>query len=155
MALGQPATQHGDGIFAKWGVADLAPLALALHMRRRTEHNVLAAKAEKFGGAQPSLHGQQQQGPIATPAPAIEIRSSKQGGDLDRREERDWSAKMALAWHSKDALCQRAMFRRVQRNVAEEGMDSGETDIATAGAVIALPFEMIKERTDKRCIEIP
>jgi hypothetical protein len=37
------------------------------------EHDVLTAQAEEFGGAQPGLHGKQQQSSIATPDPGVEV----------------------------------------------------------------------------------
>jgi hypothetical protein len=98
---------------------------LASHVGPGAEHDVLAAQAEEFGGAQPSLHGEQQQRPVATPTPGIEVRRGEQSGHFDRREKVDRSPQIAFARHSEHALRQGAVLWCVQGHVAEKGMDRG------------------------------
>src|SRR5260370_30251686 len=80
--------------------------------------------------------------------------SGEQSGHLNRCEEGDRLAQIALAWHGEDALRQGAMLRCMQGHIAEEGMDRCETDVATAGAIFASLLEVIEERAEKSGVEI-
>jgi hypothetical protein len=93
-------------------------------------------------------------GSAATPIPGIEVRRGEQSGHFDRREKVDWSPQIAFAWHSEHALRQGAVLWCVQGHVAEKGMDRGEADVATAGAIVAVLFEMIEEYAEERGVQI-
>ena len=118
------------------------------------EHDVLAAQTEKFGGAQTGLHGKQQQCSIATPAPSVEVGRRQQSGHFGRSEKVDRPPRIALARHGEYPLRQGAVLGCVQRHVAERIMDSGEADVATAGAIVAFLFQMIEEGAEERSVQI-
>jgi hypothetical protein len=42
----------------------------------------------------------------------------------------------------------------VQRHISEKGVDGGEADVATAGAIVAFLFEMIEEGAEERSVQI-
>jgi len=71
------------------------------------EHDVLTAQTEEFGGAQPGLHGKQQQGSIATPAPVSRLGAAVER-PLRRAREIDRSPWIALARHG-ETRCARAL----------------------------------------------
>ena len=116
--------------------------------------DVLASQAGEFCRAQSGLHGQQQQSSIASSAPSVEVRRREQSIYFDWREEADRSAHVPFAWHGEHALRQGVVLRRMQRNVAKERMDSGETHVAAAGAVVALLFKMIEKGAKEPGIQI-
>ena len=44
-------------------------LSLAVDMRTRSQHNVLASQANQLGDPEARLHSEQKQGPVAAPYP--------------------------------------------------------------------------------------
>src|SRR5712671_4817428 len=123
-------------------------------MRTGAQGDVLTAQAGEFCRAQSGLHGQQQQGSIASSAPGVEIRRGEQSFNFDWREEANRSTHVAFTLHGKHALRQTVVFRRIQRNVAKERMDGSETHVAAAGAVVAFLLKMIEKGAEERSIQI-
>ncbi len=103
LTFSQPTAQHCDGLFAKRGAPAFASFAQALHMRTGAQGDVLTAQAGEFCRAQSGLHGQQQQGSIASSAPGVEVRRGEQSFNFDRREEADRSTHVAFT-HTRAGL---------------------------------------------------
>src|SRR5216684_7151421 len=87
LTFSQPTAQHCDGLFAKRSAPAFASFSQALHVCTGTQGDVLTAQAGEFCCPQTGLHGQQQQGSIASSAPGVEVRRGKQSFNFDRREE--------------------------------------------------------------------
>ena len=154
VALAQPTSQDADGVLAQRSATTLAPLALASHVRADAEHDVLAAKTCELRGAQPRLDGQHQKRPITTPRPGREVGRGEQGVNFDGRQKRDRTARISFAGHGQYALHHRAVFRRMQGHIAEEGVDGGQAHVAAAGAVLAFALEVIQEGPQQRRVKI-
>src|SRR5713101_5035248 len=154
LTFSQPTAQHCDGLFAKRGAPAFASFAQALHVRTGAQGDVLTAQAGEFCRAQSGLHGQQQQGSIASSAPGVEVRRGEQSFNFDRREEADRSTHVAFTLHGEYALRQSVVFRRMQRNVAEERMDGSQTHVAATGAILPILFKVIEKGAEEWSIQI-
>ena len=148
----QPTAQHRDGVFAKWGASGFSSFAQALHVRTGTQDNILTAQAGKFLRAQSGLHGQQQQGSIASSAPGAEVRRSEQGLDFDRRKSRLVDVRTAyFAWraHAAPTRCTPARATR-----QSERTSAGRRDAhCGCGHCCRDPFQDDRER--RRGMEYP
>ncbi|MGY4319331.1 hypothetical protein ACVWW1_008658 [Bradyrhizobium sp. JR3.5] len=68
LTFSQPTAQHWDGLFAKRRAPAFAFFSQALYVCTGTQGDVFTAQAGEFCCAQSGLHGQQQQGTIASSA---------------------------------------------------------------------------------------
>ena len=75
-------------------------------------------------------------------------------GGLGGGQKIDRSAKITFARHGKNTAGQGAVLGRMEGDIAEEGMDRGETNIAAAGGVAATLLEMIEEPSNERGVQI-
>jgi hypothetical protein len=84
----------------------------------------------------------------------VPIRSKQQGVDLRAGQERDQGAHVALAGNGQHALDLRGVRRRLERRKAKEGMDRGESQVATSNADAAPLLQVIEERHDQGRIDL-
>ena len=68
--------------------------------------------------------------------------------------ESTWCRGYMMLQTEEHALRQGVVLRRMQRNVAKERMEGGETHVAAAGAVIAFLLKMIEKGAEERSVQI-
>ena len=61
---------------------------------------------------------------------------------------------MAFGGHRQDSLAEQRMGGFLESYVLKEGMNCGQTDVASASTVLSVLLEMIKEIADERHVQI-
>lgn len=95
--LGQPVPQDGDGVAGQRDGPVLAALAVAGDVRAGAVVDVGVREAEELGDPQPGLHGQQQQGVVASSGPGGRVAGAQQcldfgfGEIADQRPVEAWA----------------------------------------------------------------
>ena len=120
-------------------------LSLAVDMGTRSQNNVLASQAYQLGDPKASLHGEQQQGPVAAPYPSGKVGSPQKGVDLFPIQKFDGPPFVAFAGHREDSLTMQRMGRFLESHVLKEGMNRRQADISGASAILSVVLEMIKK----------
>ena len=129
-------------------------LSLAVDMRTRSQDNVLASQAYQLGDPKASLHGEQQQGPVAAPYPGGKVGRSQKGVDLFAIQKFDGPPFVAFGRHREDSLTKQRMGRLLESHVLKEGMNRRQTDIAGASAILSAVLEMIEEITNEGNVQV-
>jgi hypothetical protein len=97
--------------------------------------HVGAGERKQFGDAQTGLHGGEQQRVVAAPRPRGAVGTVEQRGDLVGVQEGERALLGAFRGDRKRPLNQRGVLGVAQRAVVKERVDSGQADVAGAGAV--------------------
>lgn len=119
-----------------------------------TELHVLAVQLDELRDSQSRLHGEEQQGMVATVDPALAIGSGEKRFRFRRIEERHQGPLEAFVRDGQDALDERRMVRREQCRVAEQRVNGGQPSIAGAHAIVSLFLQVLEESADRRRIEV-
>ena len=129
-------------------------LSLAVDMGTRSQNNVLASQAYQLGDPKASLHGKQQQGPVAAPYPSGKVGYPQKGLDLVPIQKFDGPALVAFGRHREDSLTKQRMGRFLESHVPKERMNRRQTDIAGASAILSAALEMIEKITNEGRVQV-
>jgi hypothetical protein len=114
----------------------------------------LTAKPNQLGNPQTGLHGNQDEGSIATADPGGTIRNREQCIDLFSVEELDRPPNMAFIGHRQDPLAVQGMRGFFQSHVPEERVDGSQPNVPRTSAVFASAFQVIEEETKEGSIKV-
>ena len=76
--LGEPGSEHPDGLAGERGCPVFAAFAVAADVRAGAEVDVLAGEAGELGYPQPGLDGEQEQGVVAAAVPGLPVWGGEQ-----------------------------------------------------------------------------
>ena len=107
-----------------------------------------------LGQPKPRLHRGEDEGVVAPSRPCASIRCRKQRIDLRAAEKADQLARESLAWNREHSLNLRCVGRQLERRVAKEGMDRGQSQVAAPNAQAAAGLELLQERNDQRGVDL-
>ena len=93
----------------------LASFAFAADVGAGAEGDVAAVEAGELGDAQPGLHGEQQQGPVASAFPSVRVGRGDEGVDLGGGEERHDRLVEPFRRDGQDPLDQQGVLGVAQR----------------------------------------
>jgi len=108
----------------------------------------------QLGNPKASLHGEQQQGPVAAPYPSGKVGCPQKGVDLFPIQKFDWPPFVAFGRHREDSLTKQRMGRFFESHVLKEGMNRREADIAGSSAILSVVLEMIEEVTNEGHVQV-
>jgi hypothetical protein len=154
MALPYPGFQHFCRFWTERRASMFSALSLAVDMGTRSQNNVLASQAYQLGNPKASLHGEQQQGPVAAPYPSGKVGCPQKGVDLFPIQKFDWPPCVAFGRHRDDSLTKQRMGRFFESHVLKEGMNRREADIAGSSAILSVVLEMIEEVTNEGHVQV-
>jgi hypothetical protein len=149
MAFPHPGFQHFCRFWTERRASMFSALSLAVDMRTRSQDNVLASQAYQLGDPKASLHGEQQQGPVAAPYPSGKVGCRQKGVDLFPIQKFDGPSFVAFGRHREDSLTKQRMGRLLESHVLKEGMNRRQADIAGASAILSAVLEMIEKITNE------
>ena len=152
--LPQPSLENGTGGFCQRRTALLAALSDDAQVSAASRDEVLSLEPGHLRQPKPGLHRGEDEGVVAPSRPRVSIRCRKQRIDLRAAEKADQLARESLARDGEHSLDLRCMGRQLERRVAEEGMDRGQSQIAASNAHAAAGLELIEERGDQRCVDL-
>jgi hypothetical protein len=102
----------------------------AADVRAGAQVDIAGGQAGEFGGAQPGLAGQHEQGVVAPPGPGGRVGGGQQRGDLLFGEVGDQGLVEALGRDRQHPGDYRGVFRMVQRGVPEQRVDGRQPGVA-------------------------
>jgi hypothetical protein len=100
------------------------------------------------------LNGDQQERPITSTDPRGRVWGTQQRVDLFPLQKRNGAPLVTLGWDRENAPAAVGVGRLADRHVPKEGMDGGETDIASAGTIPARPLDVVQKLSDEPSIQI-
>ena len=132
----------------------LRPLPMVWTWAPGADHDVGDGEPGQLGDPQPGLDGKHEHGVVASAGPRCPVAGSEQRVDLGVGEVGDEVALETLAGDGQHPLDRRGVLGMAQGGVAEQGVDGGKPMVAGAHAVVAVAFEVLQERRDKRGVEV-
>ena len=129
-------------------------LSLAVDMGTRSQNNVLASQAYQLGDPKASLHGEQQQGPVAAPYPSGKVGRPQKGVDLFPIQKFDGPPFVVFGRHRKDSLTMQRMGRFLESHVLKEGMNRRQAYVSGASAILSALLEMIEKITNEGHVQV-
>ena len=91
---------------------------------------------------------------VPAPAPGALIRGSEQSFHLGISQEPDQPPRLALIGNDEDLLDSGRLSWLLERDIAEERTNGGETKVAGASHIVAVSLTVIEKGPDQRCIEV-
>ena len=107
-----------------------------------------------FGGAQPGLDREGEEGVVAATRPRGAVGGSEQGIDFEVGQEGHELTGPALGGDREHAGNDGCLFRMLQCGIAEQSMDGGQPRVAGAHGVRVVVFEVGEEPADEGRVEI-
>ncbi|MDB5773799.1 MAG: hypothetical protein JWM42_4173 [Burkholderia sp.] len=153
LRLSQPGIEHGECGFGDGRASFLASFADHAYVGTGPKDEILALEPCRFRQAQPCLHRHQQKGVITPARPSALIGGGKQGIDFGTGEKGNQGARKSLAGNGENPLDLCGIGRYLEGRVSEEGVDCGETQIATANAYALALLQIIQKCHDQRRID--
>jgi hypothetical protein len=123
-------------------------------VRAGGERDVLAVQGDQFADPQPGLDRQREHGVIASADPGALVRGCEQRVDFGFGEVGDRDASGALVRDREHAPDRGGVLGVLQRQVAKQRVDRGETVVAGRGGVAAIVLEVVKERCDQGRVQL-
>jgi hypothetical protein len=154
MSLTHPGFQQFDRFWTERRASMLSALSLAVDMRTCSQDNVLASQAYQLGDPKASLHGEQQQGPVAAPYPSGKIGCPQKGVDLFPIQKLDGPPFVAFGRHREDSLTKQRMGGLLESHVLKESMNRRQADVSGASAILSVVLEMIEEITNEGHVQV-
>lgn len=127
---------------------------MAANVGAGSEYDIAASQANQLAAAQASLHGNQQQRAIPPPDPCGWVRGSDESCHLLLAEELHGAALVALGRDREDALAEQSVGGFLERDVSEERVKRGESDVAGACRTTALMLDVVQELTQQPRVKI-
>ena len=123
-------------------------------VRTSAEIEIADDQAREFREAQAGLECKKQQSMVPTASPGRAVRRREECHQFSTVQECDEGPFESLRRDGQDALDVGRVLGVLEGRVAEEAVDSGESDVARADAVLAVPFEMLQEDADERRVDV-
>ncbi len=152
--LVEPGAEHRDDVGSQGCAACLAAFSEAADVRAGAECDVRVLQGGEFGATESGLEGDEQEGPVASADPGGGVGCGDERSALFLVEELYGAALGALAGHGEHALAVQGVGWFLDRDVAEEGSDGGEAEVAGARRTAALGLEGGEEVRQERGVEI-
>ena len=152
--LSQPGVENGTGRFCQRRAAFLASLAEDAQVGAASRRETLSFEPGHPGQPKSLLHRGEDEGVVASSRPCLSIRCCKQRVDLRAAEKADRLARESLARNREHSLDLRCVCRQLERRVAKEGMDRGQSQIAASNAQAPAGLELVEERNDQRGVNL-
>jgi hypothetical protein len=153
-SLREPDAQCRDAMSRERRDAFFAAFAVTADMRPVREDHIRALQPDELSHPQPGLDGECQERVVAPADPGGAVGALEQRDGLLSCEERDERPLEALLGDGEHALDRSGVLRVQEGRESEHRVDGGEAGVPRAGAVVALGFEVVQERTDERGVEI-
>ena len=151
----EPLAQRGAGFLPQR--QDAPATALAHHSdaveSRRLE--VFQGEANQLRDPQAGIVGQAQHRAVPQAGDRVGSGSVEQGPDLGMVQILDRRQLAFLLRQGMNLCRQIETFRVAELQVAEEGLDRGQTCVAGSHAVVTIRLEVIEEGEQRRCVEMP
>nr|WP_262324464.1 hypothetical protein [Acidiferrimicrobium sp. IK] len=115
-------------------------------MSAGAEMKVFDAQRDELGDPQAGLSGEEQQGMIASPRPAIAIGGGEERFGLSDGEKAHDLLVVAFGWDGEDPADGLGVLGMAQGREGEQGVDGGEAGVAGGDAHVTVVFEVVQER---------
>ena len=139
---------------AQGSASGLSTLAAAADVRADAKLDIAASQRRELTIAKARLNRDEQKHPIAPSNPGSWVCGFAECRGLLLGEKLDWTAFVTFRGYCQDPFALERQRGFTESNVAEEGVQRGETCVARARAVASLRFEVIEELGEERCVEI-
>lgn len=153
MMLAQVLAQKRDGAWHQGHESLFASLPGESEMGRCIEARVADSQVDDFLAPRPSVVQHREQDRVAAPTAATAIRAGENRADVFGREIRHRAALVSTRRNREDALCLEDAGWVFRLQVAEEGMERGETLVARARRATAIALDVIEERDNERRVD--
>ena len=153
-SFGEPHAQDGLGLLRERDRALLASFAFDADMSADIERDVAAVDRDELGDPEPGLDGERQHRAVAAAFPAILWWSVNQRLGLGRGEEAHGALLESFGGDAQHACDHGRVLGVMQRGVAKQRSDGGESQVARACTVVALVLEVLEKGGDQRLVEL-